>query len=111
MLLQSIRAELGRLQVHAVNLDVAMNDDQQIALKGSLLQYWKLPSSLDGAWLLAQLQELPDAAGPQSVMNAIAAAHESAIQADSEESKTQLRLFDPQNKLTAIGPALAPRDS
>ncbi len=99
MLLEAIRAELKRLQVHAVNLGVELNDDHQVNLCGSLLQYWNLPRRHEGQWLLEQLQMLPDAAGPQAVMNGLTVALEQSVAcADDEGSKTQLRLFDPDAK-------------
>jgi hypothetical protein len=110
MLLDAIRTELGRLQVHAVNLAVetdAEGDDQLVALHGSLLQYWKLPTAIDGNWLLAELQGLPDAAGPQAVMNGVAAAHAAeVIAATAGAERTQLRLFDPQSQGAGQGPAV-----
>jgi len=106
MLLDAIHAELDRLQVHAVNLRVKMKDDRLVALQGSLLQYWSLPPSLDGQWLLAQLQELRDAAGPEAVMNALVAAHGKGSKAtNTGQSSTQLRLFDPHTAISATRPA------
>ncbi len=103
MLLNAIRAELERLQVHAVNLGVELNDDHHVNLRGSLLQYWKLPRCHDGKWLLEQLQVLPDAAGPQAVMNALTVALEQNItRTGDDEIKTQLRLFDPDSKRPAV---------
>lgn len=77
MLVDTIQAELIRLQVHPVNLSVSRGDDPLVALHGSLLAYWYLPPCLDGPWLLAQLQRLPDLAGPEAVMRGLAAACES----------------------------------
>jgi hypothetical protein len=114
MLLDAIRTELGRLQVHAVNLAVetdAEGDASLVALHGSLLQYWKLPSSIDGKWLLAELQGLPDAAGPQAVMNGVAAAHAAEITtASAGAGKTQLRLFDPQSEVSVAGSVATRKD-
>ncbi len=112
MLLDAIRAELGRLQVHAVNLGVETNDDGRVSLQGSLLKYWDLPTFLDGQWLLVELQRLPDAAGPEAVMHGLVAAHgenEKSIQ--SRISRTQLRLFDPQSRISAAEIAIARKDS
>lgn len=75
MPLDAIRAQLARLRIHAVNLGVTADVEPSVALQGSLLQYWKLPRSLDGSWLLTQLQAIPDSAGPEAVMNALLAAH------------------------------------
>ncbi len=107
MLLDAIRTELGRLQVHAVNLAVesdADGDDRLVALHGSLLQYWKLPSSIDGNWLLAELRGLPDGAGPQAVMNGVSAGHAAEISTPTAGAeRTQQRLFDPQSQIAAAG--------
>lgn len=97
MLVNTIQAELLRLQLHPVNLNVASKDDGLVTLRGSLLQYWKLPSCLDGQWLLSQLQGFSDAIGPEAVMSGLVAAYgkenKSAI---ASETGAQLRLFDPQ---------------
>jgi hypothetical protein len=109
MLLNAIRAELERLQVHAVNLGVELKDDRQVNLRGSLLQYWKLPRCLDSKWLLDQLQLLPDTAGPQALMNALTVALEqSAAYTGKDGIKTQLRLFDPDAKKPAATTTDAP---
>lgn len=75
MSVDAIRAQLERLKIHAVNLDVTAGIARFVELHGSLLQYWKLPHSLDGSWLLVQLQAMSDAAGPEAMMNALLAAH------------------------------------
>jgi hypothetical protein len=112
MLLDAIHAELGRLQVHAVNLRVKMKDDRLVALQGSLLQYWNLPPSLDGQWLLAQLQGLPDTAGPEAVMSGLVAAYGQGSKAtNAGQSGTQLRLFDPHSTNSATRTAAAKKDS
>ena len=74
MLLDSIQSELLRLQMHPVNLGVAAGDGASVTLRGSLLNYWKMPASIDGPSFLGILQGLPDAAGPEQVMNALYAA-------------------------------------
>ena len=63
---------------------------------------WKLPPCLDGQWLLAQLRGIADGAGPEAVMSGLVAAYgvESKTTKTSK-SRTQLRLFDPQNKMPA----------
>lgn len=112
MLVDTIQAELVRLQLHPVNLSVSGRDDHLVALQGSLLRYWNLPPCLDGQWLLAQLQELPDSAGPEAVMNGLVAAHgRESTTANASESTTQLRLFDPQSQIPATRPAAAKKDS
>ena len=83
MFLLPIQAELVRLQLHPVNLGVSAKDDRLITLRGSLLQYWKLPAELDGKWFLDILRSLPDAAGPEVVMNALSA----ALASEAELSK------------------------
>jgi hypothetical protein len=99
MLVDTIRAELVRLQLHPVNLSISSRDDRLVALQGSLLQYWKLPSCLDGQWLLTQLGRLPDAAGPEAVMSGLVAAYDiESKTAKTKKCRTQLRLFDPQGK-------------
>jgi hypothetical protein len=100
MVLDLIRAELERLQLHSVNLSVAALDDQRVALHGSLLSYWKLPDRLPGPWLREQLQALPDAAGPVAVMEALLAACEPV-----SPRRTQLTLLAP----TAAAPTAAAR--
>ena len=84
MLVDTIQAELVRLQIHPVNLAVTPSDDRLVALQGSLLQYWKIPETIDAEWFLGILQGLPDAAGPAAVMNAFCAAHA------SEDRSTQV---------------------
>lgn len=71
MLLDTIQLELMRLQMHPVNLGVSPADGPSVTLRGSLLNYWKMPAIIDGQWLLGILQALPDAAGPERVMNAL----------------------------------------
>jgi hypothetical protein len=71
MLVDTIQAQLMRLQVHPVNLGVTTKDDQVIALRGSLLRYWNTPETVDGTWFLEALRRLPDDAGPAVVMNAL----------------------------------------
>ena len=70
MLSQSIQAELRRLQLHPVNLDVGSEIDGNVLLKGSLLRSWQVPNSIDGQWLLKVLTGLPDLAGPEATMDA-----------------------------------------
>jgi hypothetical protein len=74
MLLDTLQSELLRLQIHPVNLSVSAGDDQFVTLRGSLLNYWKVPTTLDGQWLHGILQTLPDAAGPELVMSALCTA-------------------------------------
>ena len=74
MILDTIQSELMRLQIHAVNLGVSAGDGRSVTLRGSLLSYWKVPTTIDGQWLLGILQTLPDAAGPERVMNALCTA-------------------------------------
>ena len=74
MLLDALQVELVRLQIHPVNLAVSAGVGCSVTLRGSLLNYWKMPANVDGQWLLGILQALPDAAGPQSVMNALCTA-------------------------------------
>ena len=74
MLLEAIRSELVRLQIHPVNLDVAAEYDRSITLRGSLLRYWPVPETTDGPALLGLLQGLPDAAGSAVTMAAFSAA-------------------------------------
>lgn len=71
MLLDTVQSELARLQMHPVNLAVAAAEGSLLTLRGSLLNYWKLPATVDGPWFLGILQTLPDAAGPQQVMRAL----------------------------------------
>ena len=70
MLMQSIQAELLRLQLHPVNLDVGSEIDGYVLLKGSLLRSWQVPNSIDVQWLLKVLAGLPDLAGPEATMDA-----------------------------------------
>jgi hypothetical protein len=79
MLSPTIRAELRRLELHPVNLDVASENRDGIELKGSLLDSWEVPRSIDGKWFLAVLKELPDQAGPRATMDAYCAAHRVAL--------------------------------
>lgn len=71
---QSIQAELVRLQLHPVNLDVASEENGQALLRGSLLNFWKVPKTVDSAWFLELLTSLADKLGPEATMNAFAAA-------------------------------------
>jgi hypothetical protein len=96
MSLDAIRAQLARLKIHAVNLGVTPGAESSVGLQGSLLQYWKLPHVLDGAWLFTQLAAIPDAAGPEAVMNALLAAHaQQPVAPPIGQNATQLQLFDP----------------
>jgi len=70
MLSQSIQAEMRRLQLHPVNLDVVSEIDGSILLQGSLLRSWQVPKSIDGQWFLKVLTGLPDLAGPEATMDA-----------------------------------------
>ena len=100
MLVDAIQAELIRLQLHPANLSASSTDDRAVALHGSLLQYWSLPHSVEAEWLLAQLESLPNDAGPQAVMTKLVAEHgQISESADPSQPKAQLRLFDPQNKI------------
>jgi hypothetical protein len=95
MSLDAIRAQLARLKIHAVNLGVTPGQESSVSLQGSLLQYWKLPHTLDGAWLYTQLAAIPDAAGPEAVMNALLAAHaQEPVAPLVGQSTTQLHLFE-----------------
>ena len=71
---QSIQAELVRLQLHPVNLDVVSEENGQVLLRGSLLNFWKVPKTVDSAWFLELLTGLSDKLGPEATMNAFAAA-------------------------------------
>ena len=71
---QAIQAELVRLQLHPVNLDVVSEENGQAVLHGSLLAFWKVPKIVDAAWFLHLLTTLTDNLGPQATMNAFAAA-------------------------------------
>lgn len=96
MLIDNIQAELVRLQLHPVNLSVSAKDDGLVALEGSLLRYWTIPHVLDGQWFLTMLQGLPEAAGPEVVMNALCAAQVAAsTAAPTLKREPQLKLFDP----------------
>ena len=70
MLSHSIRAELRRLNLHPVNLDVVSEIDKSVLLKGSLLGSWQVPQSIDGQRFLRVLAGLPDLAGPKATMDA-----------------------------------------
>lgn len=78
MLSQSIKAELRRLNLHPVNLDVASEIDRTVLLSGSLLRVWKVPTSIDAEWFLKILKGLPDLAGPKVTMDAYFDAHAAA---------------------------------
>jgi len=100
MLIDTIQAELLRVQLHPENLSVSGKDKGMVELHGSLLQYWDLPHRLEGNWLLAQLQELKDAVGPETVMTALVSACSRISEIPPpNQSSTQLRLFDPQNNV------------
>ncbi len=75
MLVQSIQAELSRLQLHPVNLGALSEADGMVALSGSLMEFWKVPKSVDGTWFLGMLKGLPDNLGPKGTMDAFFAAH------------------------------------
>ena len=104
MLLERIRSELVRLELHSVNLGVSLKDDRLVALRGSLLQYWKIPKVIDGHWFLGILQALPDAAGPQVVMTALCQALAGGALSTASERGTALKLFDPASKEPQEGP-------
>jgi hypothetical protein len=70
MLGQSIRAELRRLNLHPVNLDLVSEIEGRVLLKGSLLGCWQVPKRIDGQWFLKVLTGLPDLAGPKATMDA-----------------------------------------
>lgn len=70
MLSQSIQAELRRLELHPVNLNVVSETGDNVLLKGSLLSSWQVPMSINGQWFLKLLMGLPDLAGPQATMDA-----------------------------------------
>jgi hypothetical protein len=72
---QEIQKQLERLSLHPVNLAVASVDGDHVALRGSLLAHWPVPSVVDGNWLHQVLTSLPDAAGPSATMEAFSAAH------------------------------------
>ena len=95
MVLQAIRAELERLQLHPVNLSVSVKDGQRFAFGGSLLRYWSLPPNVDGDWLLAELRGLPDATGVEAVMTSLVTAHDKTAKTmEATDCRTPLRLFD-----------------
>ncbi len=71
MSIDRLQSELLRLQMHPVNLAVSAGDGALVTLRGSLLSSWKVPSLVDGSWLLEVLRPLPDDAGPVIVMSAI----------------------------------------
>ena len=75
MLIPSIRAELSRLQLHPVNLGAISEENGQVLLGGSLMEFWKVPKSIDGSWFLSVLKGLPDNLGPQATMDAFFEAH------------------------------------
>jgi len=79
MLSETIQAELLRLQLHPVNLDVGSESGGNILLKGSLIKFWDVPTSIDGQWFLSVLKGLPDNAGPQATMNAYSTAHSALL--------------------------------
>ncbi len=70
----SIQAQLIRLQLHPVNLDVVSEENGQAVLRGSLLNFWKVPKTVDSVWFLELLTSLADKLGPEATMNAFAAA-------------------------------------
>ncbi|MDX1930188.1 MAG: hypothetical protein SFV81_26910 [Pirellulaceae bacterium] len=70
----SIQTELLRLQLHPVNLDVVSEENGQAVLRGSLLNFWKVPKTVDSVWFLELLTSLADKLGPEATMNAFAAA-------------------------------------
>jgi hypothetical protein len=74
MLIEEIRKELVRLNLHPVNLAAASVDDDRLLLAGSLLVPWNVPAVVDGTWFLALLNGLPDAAGGHAVMEQFSAA-------------------------------------
>lgn len=111
MPVNTIQAELLRLQLHPANLSVSSEDEGLVTLRGSLLNYWKLPSCLDGQWLLARLQGLGDDAGPEAVMgNLVAAYGKECKTVAAREPTAQLRLFDPQREPSATKSAVAKKD-
>ena len=76
MVMDEIRRELARLNLHPVNLSVASAELDRVQLGGSLLNYWKVPTIVDGTWFLNVLRELPDAAGGRTTMEAFETAHD-----------------------------------
>lgn len=75
MLVQSIQTELIRLQLHPVNLGVVSEAEGVVSLSGSLMEFWKVPKTVDGNWFLNMLKALPDNHGPKATMDAFFAAH------------------------------------
>jgi hypothetical protein len=75
MLSQSIRAELRRLNLYPVNLDVVSEIDGSVLLRGSLLAMWHVPKTIDGHWFLKMLTGLLDSAGPKATMDAYCEAY------------------------------------
>jgi hypothetical protein len=75
MMMDEIRKELARLNLHPVNLSVASAESDRVQLGGSLLNFWKVPAIVDGAWFLNVLRQLPDAAGGRTTMEAFETAH------------------------------------
>jgi len=75
MLVPEIQAELRRLQLHPVNLDVSTGEQGHVLLKGSLLAHWAVPRDVAADWFLAMLSQLPNLAGPTATMDAFCAAH------------------------------------
>jgi hypothetical protein len=73
MLTDEIRKELARLNLHPVNLEVLSVESDRVLLGGSLLNYWAVPTVVDGPWFLRMLQGLPDAAGGRATMEAFVA--------------------------------------
>jgi hypothetical protein len=111
MIVEMIQAELKRLQLNPVNLNVSGKEGGMVTLNGSLLHYWKLPPRLDGQWFLAQLQRLSDAAGTETVMGELVAAYDIESEAtNGRKNSTQLRLFDPPSQAPTTKPAQANKD-
>ena len=54
MLVPEIQAELRRLQLHPVNLDVSAGEEGQVVLTGSLLAHWAVPREVAADWVLAR---------------------------------------------------------
>lgn len=95
MLIDTIQAELVRLQLHPVNLGAAAKEGGLVALEGSLMRYWTIPPLLDGQWLFEVLRDLPDNAGPEAVMTALSAAQAAETPAPQTiKAAAQLKLFD-----------------
>ena len=82
MLIDEIRKELKRLNLHPVNLAAASVDDDRLLLAGSLLVPWNVPAVVDGTWFLTLLKGLPDAAGGHAVMETFSTAHGKRTTAD-----------------------------